>query len=185
MHQIYTDIARRIATGQWGREFKNEEQAEKALVDQIDLPTAALLDIVRRINEVCTALAETTRKPPRQTIGPPGEHCGRFPGVKVGDVLWNGDLCEGIQGYIVVKATADGYAVVVPINRDDYSLGLDRPYWASPDCYVTVEEAITAAAQSDIEFHEKYLRFAKEAIKAVKSKGDLTRFIVGSIGREV
>lgn len=103
----------------------------------------------------------------------------RFPGRKVGDYLWHGDLTDaGIGRSIIVAMDKHHHALVVAIFdetwKDEFRIPIGG--WACDWYHESAAEAVTASAVDDINYHRPRLDHAQAALDAAQSGGDLTKF---------
>ena len=105
------------------------------------------------------------------------DNAQKFPGVRIGDILYYCDDIEtGLVAFVVV-AVVDDHARVVAADRETYH-GYSF-LWADGEMFRSPGEAITWRAKEDIDYHGKQLRLAERALAAVKGGEDLTPFIAG------
>ena len=61
-HASYVDTVKQIAASNWGKQFETDEEAQRELLNSMDLSGACLLGIVRRIDRFLSVLAGETVK---------------------------------------------------------------------------------------------------------------------------
>lgn len=110
------------------------------------------------------------------TITMPG-NARPFPGAKVGDRLWAGELSEGFAEYIIVRLLPNDFVGVV-CTGSKYELDF-YPHVATGEYYRSLAEAVMASANGDVDYHAPRLRFAHDALDAVNAGSDLSRFFDG------
>jgi hypothetical protein len=59
-HVPYVDAVKKIAASNWGSKFETDEDAQRHLLKSVDLSSACLIGIVKRIDSFLAALAEET-----------------------------------------------------------------------------------------------------------------------------
>lgn len=175
-HVNYVDLVRLMASQSWGQKCPDTKEASKKLsqelLSNIDVSGAALLEIVRRLNQFFNALGAASRPLDDDDDGEVPEWAKKFPKAKVGTVLYDCDngLEHGVGESAVVEVCDYGY---VKISRGY------KPQYASDSAFETVAEALEREANSDIKYHKQRLAWAEAALAAVKDGGDLTKFVEG------
>ena len=98
-----------------------------------------------------------------------------FPDKAVGQFVYEGDLLEGFDKCVIVAMDEHKHCIVTGTRFCD-----SQPYAeiaSEHHHYSTLEEAIQAAALSDIEYHKPRLDFAEQALNAVKTGADLAPYV--------
>ncbi|MDE2101301.1 MAG: hypothetical protein KGL39_28905 [Patescibacteria group bacterium] len=99
-----------------------------------------------------------------------------FPGIKLGDKLYGcNDLETGVWEVMVVGFDPDGFPLIVSFG----AIVGEQVGWATGDYFPTVAEAIADQAKHDVDWHGPRLKLAQEALEAVRTGGDLQKFIDG------
>ena len=120
MHVSTIEAVRHRAAGDWGHESASISAAAH---DLKDIPAAAALEFVRRLNQVCDALAQDKSKPIPPEMVPRHKKARQFPGVKLGSILYTcDDLEDGILAYVVIYVE-DDYALMIASKNSN------QPRW--------------------------------------------------------
>jgi hypothetical protein len=150
-HWPYYEVARIAAlTGLGPAEDATRESSIEALKrSETSLGDAALLEIVRRINQVVEALAEDAEgdgevekraacsaKPPKRAV--------RFDGASVGDVFYRYNPDDYyIARSVAFGVTPSGHVLLVRADQQLHGDGLVTPWWAEEADRRTPGEALT------------------------------------------
>jgi hypothetical protein len=188
-HYPKVEVVRSVAAKGYGASFPSEEAAEKALIDNpTNLTASALLEIVRRLNQVASAFARDEEafknKLWNEKYDERPEYAIPFPGAKIGDILYScEDLEDGVGRDVVVEVCKGDYVLTVSADLGDTTdagLQVRRPVsWGSKYNNRTRELALKYAAEHDIEYHGKRHKLALRVVEAIHKGEDLTEFIAG------
>lgn len=171
-HFSFTKIAAEMAKG-YGRNFKTIEKAIESL-PATDVAGAALLYIVAAIERLRperfnTEFVKLT----------PSEETKSFPGIKVGDFLFQSDCGDDdvfVKRFVVVGINEKEQCVVRATDLNlDREHSPDLPKWARMDFYLTPEEALKDQGTSDFDYHYPKAEYAKKAI-ADAENGDISPY---------
>jgi hypothetical protein len=177
----FSDVIRQLARSDRSKRYDSREAAMQSLLkSDAAVGSFALLEIVRRIDQVITAL-DADGKAMKQTpafsdIDDSREDARQFPGAKIGDLLYEArSLQYGVDTWVVVEACEGGYVKVVPTAPGSYS----RIFfvWANNSFHVTLAGAISASAQHDLQYYGRRVKHAEEALAAFQRGEDLSRFV--------
>jgi hypothetical protein len=174
-HISYLGAVDRLASSNWGRPDSSSELVDAELAkDPQKLAAWATLGLVHKLNTFAAAVVRghhpQVSSPLKEKPSPGTPHKS----AKVGDTLWVGSLEDGFDRVVVVAKDSDDCILVF---RLDCSLEYGASaWWAAEDYFPTIEEAIAASAQEDIEYHTIRLDRAKRAIAAIKAGDDLSEF---------
>ena len=182
LHRAYVETVRAVSKANWGREYETEEEAIQALSKGgYDVTSAAMLEIVRRINQVIDALAMdqncNTQSNESQNERP--GYATKWPEAKVGDVLYRVEEIEegGVCRRVVVSCLDDGY--IRTATCDDatyYAYDID---WGSEDLFPTKAEALADRARKDVLYYEPRLDLMRRVLAAIDAGEDLEEFCNG------
>jgi hypothetical protein len=180
MHVSNVEAVRKMAADNWGHERSDMKDAIKKL----DVPEAALLELVCRVNQIFNALAKyghTNKPTDDEAPNPRPINAVVVPGIKVGDMLWHGCLDEGFYRHVVVHVDGEGYARMVMCFDGDEELET-RHAWVSwlTDDFKELKDAVLAAAESDVEYHKPRLDYARKVKAAIERGEDPMKFVAGN-----
>ena len=185
-HYSFVDIANKLASEDWGNSFGTREEAEKFLTERPDkLAAYASLALLQRLNRL--AYKPTTPRPdPPQDAEKP-DNAKAFPNKQVGDVLYFGDIEDGVRKVIIVARDSEGFCRTVLSIRSKtltYTAWTSEIEWGTTNCYETIEGWL----RSEIEYEHKHLvprvEFANRALEALDSGADITEFVHGHSDEE-
>ena len=181
-HYPHHKTVRKIAENNWGKDYPSLDSAEKEMLGpKTTLADAALLEIVRRLNQVIKALARDADGDyqPRDLAKPP-EHAVIIPGLKVGDVLYECDEMEyGVCTSIVVSVEPTGHARIVYSSSRPNDSGQVCVHWVDKTYFTTAKDALRLAAENDLAWHEPRAAWARECLAALNAGEDIDKFIDG------
>lgn len=174
-HVSHVEAARHMAVYGWGNHFESVEEAVKKL----DVPAGALLALLRRVEQVCSALGRDDKPHEYDSYYKEIEvnkDAATFPDAVLGQLLYCCDeLEDGVSTVVVVGKNAAGNVLVID---SDPTQGV-RPRWATGDYFVTVAGALKNRADEDVIYHRPKLELATRVLAAVESGADLTEFEEG------
>lgn len=176
-HFSFSEIAKAISEAGWGNHHESIGDAQKSLLSQPDkLAATALLEIMRRFDCFMESIAAKSRANSATPVYMP-ENPGVFPGVKVGDALWYGELESGFWRSVVVGVDDDNHALIV---AEGFELDYTKTVNIASEHYSTsLVAAVQRAAKSDVAYLAPRLDFANKALAAVDAGGDLSEFADG------
>jgi hypothetical protein len=167
-HFSLTELARKKALEDWGHNAESSKKAvEQATTESIQ--EGALLELVRRLNQVIKAWSNDKDVEDNQiSYNQRPKNAIVIDGLKVGDVCYACDLEDGVSRITVVQINKDGYAKGV-FDQEQCEHGRVYLHWICDHwCSRTEQEAVLAAARSDVEYYKPRLEKAMKIIEAVE-----------------
>ena len=163
-HYRYLDTIRKIARSGWGRDFLTQQDATEDMANDIDKRAAfATVEIVRGLHQFALAFAQQHQNE-SVNLFKPGNNSKRFEGIRPGERLYDAE--DGvITEFVVLSATEDGLAIVMPLGKEHYY----KPEWATTWHHRTKKEAIAAWVKSEQDYHSPRLKFAQGLADALAS----------------
>jgi hypothetical protein len=182
-HRSYVKTIREMASGNWGQSFDTAEKAINHLTSQgVHVGDAALLEIVRKLEMICSALARDERNLDREKAYNENKTIPKWakkiPGVSVGDFLY---ACDELAGGVlrsVVTYVQEDFVRVVELYPHFWE-HVNAEAWADCDYHKTAADALKDKAQKDVQYHQPHLEYARSALKAIDDGADLTPFLDG------
>lgn len=169
----FTKLAREMANQGWGIDVPDMNSA----IRKVDASKAALLELVRRFDQICRALAPKEKRNlyKVKAIARP-DNIKLFPNAKIGDRFYIGDTESGFECFLVIRVEQDGAALVISTQSDSTS---DHPRYATESYFTSLAEAVADDAKGDLIYFGKRLVLAKRALAAVEAGDDLSEFEKG------
>lgn len=179
-HHEYIKTVRAIAASSWGKKHDTQEEAVRDLSAKgYDVATAALLEIVRRINQVADVLhrdpgeqylaADYDSKSPANAVVKPD--------VKIGQVFYHcGGVEEGISAEVVVSITEDGHVRTICVDPYTDEKGKVHLQWLTNTDFEDEAQALLHGAKRDLDYLLPRVELARKAIAAVEAGTDLSEF---------
>ena len=183
MHIKFSEIASKISQGGWGTEYKTEEQAAKAILqDKPALQAYATVELLNRLNKIARAAGPDEQDESHKKVYVP-EDPRIWPDVKIGDKVYEGDDLENVVELLVIAKDDDNRCLMIATR--DFDLRYPpRVRMASQQTFLTLAEAVRHAANTDLEYHLPKVDLAKRALEAVESNGDLSEYLTEMVADE-
>lgn len=178
-HFSFLDSVSRIAGGDWGQSFDSEDEADKALIGNPEkLAAYTLLEMLARFSKVCGEFAVDNYAPSEysESLRERPEYAEQCSNVEIGEKMYGGELLDGLTESIACGRDQDGYLLVVRVAEDNH--WAPRVRYASSGLSTSLADAVKIAAENDIDYHGKRYQYARDALEAVASGGDLSRFLL-------
>ena len=180
-HRAFVETIRELAMGGWGRVANNESAVQLLTKNGWGVTEAALLELVRRVNQVARAFAADAHPyegTPNDDDNTPPEHAVPLPGAALGDVYywWDHDGYYASRAVVVVLAKGGHVRFVHDLPRIDKNGRADL-YWSDGDYYRTAAEAILASAPGEADYYSCRLQRVEAAILAARTGAGLTPFL--------
>lgn len=175
MHRSYLRIVRSLSESSWGREFNNDEEADRSLLDDPQkLAAFATLELVRGLMNFADSIREPQRpRSSNQLLK--HEEATPFPDAAIGDRMYQYDLDCGLSEHVVVGKDDDGYVEIVEVGPPREQRKRSR--YAGKYDHCTVEAAMReehAYRQSD--YNRKLRDREVKLAAALENGGDLSVF---------
>ncbi len=178
MHVDYLELVNRIVENTWGREG-NEEQLEKDLVSDMPRLTAfGIVELLKRMNAIAKAAGAGEDHENKTAISKYArDKAISLPDVKIGDVMYSGDIGDGVIRCVIISKCEDHRAMAV--HLDDFDLeNPPRAFLVDNHWHRTLSDAVLESANEDIEYHSSRLDAAKSARDKVNNGESLDEFLL-------
>ena len=167
-HFRWKQLGRLLKTSSWGKSFSSENAAAEWIASEPERVTAAAVAYIASMFS-----AGDSREIHDTTDSKPDKNSCVMPDVRPGDMFWSGCIED------------EGFGQIVVLEVDDVghlrtcALGCCYLTWQYTLPHRTLKDALRAAAERDIKYHEPRLLAARQAVEDCDNGADLSKYVDG------